>query len=93
MKVQLDSKAALFAARIKRLNARHPVKRRVDRATSSAYRYNTRLKRQARRAGPTEPIDPLAIPPWEMRARGDTQIGYRPELSKEQTAASFRAWV
>jgi hypothetical protein len=75
------------------LDARHPVKRRADRITSPTYGYDTRLKRHARRAVPTELVDPRAIPPWEKTESGDPRIGYRPGLAKEQAASDFRAWA
>jgi hypothetical protein len=67
--------------------------RRADQITSPTYGYDTRLKRHARRAGPTELVDPLAIPPWEKIENRDPRIGYRPGLSKEQAASDFRAWA
>jgi hypothetical protein len=46
------------------------------------------------RAGPTEPYNPLLMPPWEPRAdRNNTRIGYVPGLATEEAAASFRNWA
>jgi hypothetical protein len=90
--IALDHRAVLAAARIKRLDNRHPLVQRVKRKRSS--NTETRLLRLAARAGPTEPHDPLARSPWELRIdRDDTRIGYIQDLTANEAAVGFRKWV
>jgi ribonuclease HI len=90
--IALDHRAALAAAQIKRLDNRHPLVQRVKRKWSS--NTETRLLQLAARAGPTEPHDPLARSPWELRIDGDdTRIGYIQGLTANEAAVGFRKWV
>jgi ribonuclease HI len=92
IQVTLDHKAALAAARIKRLDARHPLVRRTTRPR--AYEFDTRLLRTAAKAGPTELHDPLVLPPWERGAnKDDASIGYIAGRTKEEAAAECAAWA
>ena len=91
IQVTLDHKAALSAARIKRLDARHPLVRRTTRPR--AYEFDTRILRTAAKAGPTELHDPLVLPPWERGANKDASIGYIADRTKEEAAAECTAWA
>jgi len=92
VQIILDHRAALAAARMKRLDARHPLVRRVTKHRE--YTYETRLVRMAAKAGHTEPHDPLASPPWEPKVdRSDARIGYAQGLTAEEAAAGFTSWA
>jgi ribonuclease HI len=106
----LDHRAALAAARITRLDGRHPLVRRVRRHQRRELQQqqrqgqrrrrgfgplvDTRLLRAAARAGPTEPYDPLLLPPWCPRPdRGDARIGYEKGLETAKAAENFERWA
>jgi ribonuclease HI len=92
MKLALDHRRAAFAARIKRLDSRHPLARRCLRATRNLL-YTTRLTRAASQVGATEPHNLLLTPPWARAARAeDTQVGFAGG-TKEQAAQSFTGWL
>ena len=95
VKVALDHRAALMAARLKKLDGRHPLVRRVDRGTQRpGAKKETRLLRLSKLAGPTEAHDPLALPPWVPRAdRKDGRIGYVEGLPPKEAARRFRRWA
>jgi hypothetical protein len=61
IQITLDHKPSLAAARMKRLDSRHPLVRRT--ARPRAHNFDTRLLRTAARACPTESHDPLVLPP------------------------------
>ena len=92
LRIALNHKTALAAVRLKRLDNRHPLVRRVIK--KRVYNTETRLLRLAAKVGPTEPHDPFLCPPWEPRVdRNDARIGYVPGLAAEEAAASFRKWA
>ena len=92
IQITLDHKASLAAARMKRLDSRHPLVRRTTRPR--AHNFDTRLLRTAARAGPTESHDPLVLPPWERRAKkDDAAIGHTPGCTREEAAAECAAWA
>ena len=106
----LDNRTALAAARIARLDGRHPLVRRVQRHQQYELQQqqrqgqrrrrgfgplvDTRLLRTAAKAGPTEPYNPMLLPPWEPRPdHRDARIGYRKGLEASKAAASFKGWA
>ena len=90
--IALNHRVTLVAARLKRLDNRHPLVRRVMK--KRVYNTETRLLRLAMKAGSTEPHNPLSRPPWEPRPdRDDARIGYVRGLTAEEAAASFRKWT
>jgi hypothetical protein len=92
VELALDHRSTQAAARLKRLDTRHPLVRRTTR--TRAYGYTTRLLRTAAKAEATEQHNPLATPPWERQPRAaNKEIGYILGRSKEDAALYFTEWL
>jgi ribonuclease HI len=89
----LDARVKGAAARLHRLDPRHPLRQRARQKSP----YETRFQRLTKNTPPeTEWVDPLILPPWqeaEPHEAALTRVGYQKSQSKEQAKQNFLAWL
>lgn len=87
--IVLDAKLHMQAARLHKLDPYHPLKHRAKRLIP-----NTRLARLVSLAAEGEHLNPLELPPWEIRLSWNdalAKVGYSLDVDKERAAISFKA--
>lgn len=96
IEVTLDQRRLGLAARVRRLDIRHPLWRRTNR--QRANKTDTRLLRAVNTlqgaTGDIEHVDLLAFSPWEGQTKAyDEKVGHNPTLSREKAATDFSRWL
>lgn len=90
--IELNLLAQTAAARLRRLDPRHPLRKRAEKIIRLG-RPTSRFARRVLALPASEQVDPLAHPPWHPRESRDkvaARIGAPRGLTKEQAALSFQ---
>ena len=90
----LNSMALAAATRLKRLDPRHPLRRRAEKIQSSG-RPTSRFARRVLALPQSEQIDPILDPPWELgdREMSNVRIHGPQGRSKDEVSEEFQAWA